>query len=312
MKASTSRTNSKVSNCEFTNIQTVTDLEKQSKKFASTSNSKQETTHEPDLDSVEHVNLADDLPPASYADVGPRDYRKLHALHTSVQQDKSVRLPERNLQASQPITGSYFQKPDEENDGFGDGGIDDDDFPSPSKLLGMTEEVESSDALDVAEPIEEFKDVYESLRVPDKGKEPASSNYGDDSLDGLDADLPDLAFSPPLKQITPRGVSSFDSTKANDMFDFEAFEHTSSSTSKSAIWAGMEMAVSGSSSSHNSRKRERSSSPSLAPSKRRQDSRQEDEEPKATAPLNSDMPSWVREFDPDLINYLRDSVQFVD
>ena len=273
---------------------------------------KQRTSHKSDLDSVEHVDLADYLPPVSYADVGPRDYRKLHALHTSVQGEKSIELPKRNLQPSKAIAGSYFQEEDAEEDVFSDGGIDDNDFPSPSKLLRMTNEVESGDALEGAEPIEEFEDVYESLCVPYEGEAPASPSYGDDSLDGLGVDLPDLAFSQAMKQITPRAISSFDSNKANDLFDFEAFEHIRAPNSKFVAADLLGMAASGGYSSHSSRKRERSLSPSLAPSKRRQDSKREDEEPKVASSFDPDMPSWVNEIDPDLINYLKDSVEFVD
>ena len=42
---------------------------------------------------TEIFDLAKELPQSSYADIASHDYRKLHALHTSVQQDKSMSLP---------------------------------------------------------------------------------------------------------------------------------------------------------------------------------------------------------------------------
>src|SRR6187402_2493425 len=54
-----------------------------------------------DLEDVEVVDLAEEEPsPAPYENSAPREYRKLHKLHTSVQQDKVVRRTKQDPQFS--------------------------------------------------------------------------------------------------------------------------------------------------------------------------------------------------------------------
>lgn len=288
------------------------------------------TEQDTDLSSVELIDLAEDRTPASYAQVGPRDYRKLHALHTSIQGDKSINLPKRNpLPSSANAAQTYFQEDQIADDSFKDDGIDDDDFPSPSQLFARSEPLETpravetvkacewSDAPETTEPVEEFEDVFESHSVPYKQDVPVSPNYGDE-LEGFETDLQDLGYSAILQQTTPNIIkshSSFDNTKANDLFDFDAFEIMSDSPSNPTTTSAFETMVSENSSiSKNSRKRARSPFPNTdtEPFKRLQLSTDEDEDEKEeTAPVLT-TPSWVSEFDADLIDDLRGFVEFVD
>lgn len=282
-----------------------------------------------DLDSVELVDLAEDRPPVSYAQVGPRDYRKLHALHTSIQGEKTVSLPKRNPFPDSNAAQSYFQEHQATDDLFDDGGIDDDDFPSPSQLFARLEPVEtsraveyvesfeSSDVPEISEPVEEFEDVFESYPLPYQQEAPVSSGYGDE-LESFEEGLQDLGYTAMLQQATPslpKGHLSFDNTKANDLFDFDAFEIMSDSPLNHATTSALDNATSAvSSSSHNSRKRERSPCPdsNAEISKRRNLSAEdgEEEEDKAVPVLTT--PSWVSEFDADLIDGLKEYVEFVD
>ncbi|KFY25163.1 hypothetical protein V493_04803 [Pseudogymnoascus sp. VKM F-4281 (FW-2241)] len=91
------------------------------------------------IDDVEIIDLSRNLSPIPYEAVAPRDYRKLHALHSSVSNSEQVRT----LRNSKPLAqyghgmkpyNTFLEKSDPEA-GTGEDDLSGDDLPSPSWLL---------------------------------------------------------------------------------------------------------------------------------------------------------------------------------
>lgn len=296
----------------------ITDQE-QTKKLFSNSRLK-ETDPDSDLDSVELVDLAEDLSsPVSYAQRGPHDYRKLHALHTSIHGDKSVRLPKRNPQPSNPnVDISHSQENLPMGNPFDDGSIDDDELPSPSQLFAgfeLVEEVDTTTTPESAKPVNQFEDAFEPLAALYLQEASLSPSYGDDSLELFEGNLVRLGFTDMLTQATPKGTSSFDCSKAGDLFNVDAFEFRDDSPIKAMVSSYREKVASGGTSSQINRKRDRSPCLDTKPSKRHQsytegEEAKDDNEKKAASMLTT--PLWVSDFDSDLFDGLKDYVEFVD
>jgi ATP-dependent DNA helicase HFM1/MER3 len=257
-----------------------------------------------DFDDVEIIDLANELSPVPYPSLGPRDYRKLHSPHTSVQKDKeekSIRLPKQKPTFSYTTDElpdlPFLRKSEKNDDSISDFDLDE-DFPSPSELVRRSEDdlVPESDALETGVAI------YQQAL-------PSSSDHGD-CLDGVGVIR--LAKLVALKSSTPKPDLTFD----NSVFDFAAF-HDPSENEDRLINPLMSELLSGEGASSSpltrqdpvATKRERSPSPEITDIKHRRVTKTDSPQP---VPRLSSVPAWVNEFDSELIDGLKDFVDFVD
>jgi ATP-dependent DNA helicase HFM1/MER3 len=253
-----------------------------------------------------------------YSKVAPREYRKLHNLHASVQRDKSelsVRLPKQKPQFSYASGHEpdlpFLRKSEVANDDdIFDPGQSDEEFPSPSALAAYLKG-------DSDDPFESGNIAYEE----------ATSTGQDDSLQSLEAGMLGLE-EPVIRRLpTPKVNSSF----VNGVFDFDAFDEKYGEPERFS-----------SPLMRDSRKRERSQSPVLPEAKLRRVANQEPEasplirtsdnqESSATSEIpkvesrrvvkqqlaqqatqQRSVPAWVDEFDAELIESLIGIVDFVE
>jgi ATP-dependent DNA helicase HFM1/MER3 len=276
---------------------------------------------------VETIDLADSLSPVPYSKVAPREHRKLHNLHESVQKnesDASVRLPKRKPQFSyasgaEPDLPFLRNSQSGKEDGMFDAEVSDDDLPSPSNMAAFLKG-------DSDDPFKSGSITY---------NEPTPTSFGqDDSLESLEAGM--LALEEPVQSrvSTPKVDASF----ANGVFDFDAFDDEYGE----AIQYSSPLM-------RDSRKRERSRSPTLPKTKHRRVAKEPlVEEPKTTPPIKSSdpesytmsdvpeieskgikkqeptqsntqqavderrVPDWVGEFDSELIDSLMGIVDFIE
>lgn len=277
-----------------------------------------------DLQDVEVIDLADELSPMPYSKLAPRQYRKLHNLHTSVQKNKlepSVRLPKEKPQflyaSGKELDLSFLGKSQAigEDDVLGAEESDEEEFPSPSALAAFLKG-DSDGPFDTGNVYEE---ATPSFAEPD------------DSLEHLETRMRGLPEPAMRQSPTPKVNSSF----ANGVFDFDAFDKQYG-----------EPEVFSSPLIRQSRKRERSRSPALPETKHR---RVEVEEPETSPPIRTSdyqespatsenpevesrkvpkkqpveqstqpndqqppVPTWVNEFDAELIEGLMGIVDFVE
>jgi ATP-dependent DNA helicase HFM1/MER3 len=129
------------------------------------------------------IDLAQAISPTPYPKLAPRDYRKLHNLHTSVQSDKSVRLPKQKpgfsyASGQEPLLPFLhrYENFAVEVDSADSG---DDDFPPPSALAGI-----QSDRLQRQDPFESTNPQIE---------DPTASSFPDNSQASLEAGMLELA-----------------------------------------------------------------------------------------------------------------------
>lgn len=234
-----------------------------------------------DVDDVEVVNLAEDYPPVSYADLAPREFRKLNALHNRIVQnsraDKDMRLPKQKPQfeyASGEDAQLPFCSKKENEKTYGS----EDDLPSPSMLLGEYENKK--------DPFDTLKATYQDENIP--------SSFLEDDLESPEPgvtgsnDSTTLRAPPP----SPKMYSSF----AKEVFDFDAYENDQKKQVEDLPVTEIEL---------QNLKRERSPDFEEPEAKHyRVVKPKTTQEPK--------IPAWVDEFDPELIEGLRDIVDFVD
>ncbi|KAI9648924.1 ATP-dependent DNA helicase MER3 [Ciborinia camelliae] len=175
-----------------------------------------------DQDTVEVIDLSKTLPQVTYADVAPRDYRKLHNLHSSIQKDSSVRLPKNAPTFSYASgempnlsfmnTGNSKNEQKDELDPFDS---DENEFPSPSALLSSDKQASRrpTSQAHLPPPVMRMdrQEVDEQLNPPDDPFE--------DSSGSLEAAMIGLDDSINLRPATPKLNTSF----ANNVFDFAAF-----------------------------------------------------------------------------------------
>jgi ATP-dependent DNA helicase HFM1/MER3 len=258
---------------------------------------------EPDFEDIEIIDLATELSPVPYSSLGPRDYRKLHRLHTSVQKDKeekAIRLPKQKPTFSyttDELPDLPFPKSKKNDDSVSDFDLDE-EFPSPSTLVRRNE--------DVPMPESEFSET--GMPIYQQGLT-SSSDHGD-CLVGVG--LVGLAKSIAPKSSTPETELSF----GDGVFDFAAYHDPSESEDRLINPLMSELLKGGGVSSSPSRgqdlnatKRERSRSPEITDIEHRRDIKTDLPQP---APRLSSVPAWVNDFDSELIDGLKDFVDFVD
>jgi len=241
---------------------------------------------------MEVVDLAKDRPPVTYADIAPREYRKLNTLHNSVQKnqpDKVMRLPKQKPQFEYG-SGKEAQLPfgrETQNDADVSGSGDEMDLPSPSKMWGSKKK---------------SPDPFETDLAPYQAQNPISS-FPDDSIESLEAGMIGLSDSMMLRGATPKMDSSF----ADGIFDFDAYNNDHDdhdAQPENTVMPSIEEPSPPAIPEHSLK---RTPSPSL-------------EEPemkcrrvaKPDPTQLSSVPAWVDEFDSDLIDGLKGIVDFVD
>ncbi|KAG9239045.1 Sec63 Brl domain-containing protein [Amylocarpus encephaloides] len=281
---------------------------------------------------VEVVDLAEDYQ-ASYSKLAPREYRKLHDLHTSVQEDRPLRLltqkPQYEYSTGQ-LPGLPFSPNNENEEDLFDS-LPDEDFPSPSVIFGNGKvtkldrcppkvfdkpQGELSPDLPLFSGFQNVDHSYQFNReVSDYKIRPPSSFSYDESMESLEAgmlELPDQNI-PTATQFTSDLTSSF----ANGMFDFEAFPnedggqptHTNSTPAEVT-----KHILPTSSSPRQSVKRDLSPTSELPELKCRRIKKGElDHIPSQLAkPLKSNIPTWANEIDAELFDELKDFVDFIE
>jgi ATP-dependent DNA helicase HFM1/MER3 len=272
-------------------------------KDVSSSNTKPKNEGQPDFEDVEIIGLATELSPVPYSNLGPRDYRKLHSLHTSVQTDKeerAIRVPKQKptfSDTTDELPDFPFLKSKKNDDSVSDFDLDE-EFPSPSTLVRRNE--------DVPMPESEFSETG----VPIYQQALTSSSDPGDCLDGVG--MVGLAKSIAPKSSTPETELSFD----DGVFDFAAYHDPSESEDRlinplmSELLKGEGVSSSPSTGQDlKATKRERSRSPEITDIKHRRVTKTDLPQP---ASRLSSVPAWVNDFDSELIDGLKDFVDFVD
>lgn len=177
---------------------------------------------ESDQDTIEVIDLSKTLPPVTYSDIAPRDYRKLHKLHTSVQKDSSIRLPKKpptySFASGETPNLSFMDNGKAKNkrkDGSEHYDSDEYEFPSPSALLRSNKQACKSDSDSQTRlPPTAIDAPKESNRYSNHSDDPFEDSFGsiEDAMIGLEDSMN-------LRPTTPNLNTSF----ANNVFDFAAF-----------------------------------------------------------------------------------------
>lgn len=249
------------------------------------------------MQDLEVVDLARGISRTPSVELTPGEYYKLHKPNTGIQGGKALRLPEQKPQfqyASSKVAqlppATKIEKYHDSSDSIS---MSDGSFPSPSALLRSSNE--SPDLIEMGV-------MCNQIEHP-----PSSSREG--SLESLEAGMIGLSDSMMLRPSTPALTSSF----ANKAFDFEAFEaehdgqkETQPSSEPNELLKQDECLVA---STNSGLKRQHSLTPDFEIVKHRRVAK--DERVQQT-PRESSIPAWVDEFDADLIDGLKDFVDFVD
>lgn len=250
-----------------------------------------------DAGDAELVDLAQDSDPVTYAHLAPRDYRKLHSLHTRIQSDKAVRLPKKKPQFSYASGRApdlpFLQKSNDTANTFDFAESGDDDFPSPSALAPQ-----SSHGRLIPDPLE-------SPNFREENAAPLS--YWGSSA-SFEAGMRQLAEAEMIDAPSPKDDSSF----ANGVFDFDVFNGNFGAPQNPVSSPLAKEILKNEPTStpimKDSLKRARSATLELQQAKHRRIMTQE-----STAySTQATVPDWVNEFDSGLINELKGFVDFVD
>lgn len=228
--------------------------------------------------------------------LAPRDYRKLHNLHTSVQSDKAIRLPKQkpgfSYTSGREPSLPFLHKREDYEDILRVADSDNDEFPSPSEMV-PTPLVRNLGLV-----------PFQSFNIQDEDVAPSS--FPDNSLASLEAGMIELFDTALMEEPSAK----FDSSFANDVFDFDAFN--SKTPRKPSISPPTKDLLKNEPASTTivncSLKRDRSATPELQQAKHR---RVMKEEPISQA-TQAAVPHWVNDIDSDLINELKGFVDFVD
>ncbi|KFY60026.1 hypothetical protein V497_03915 [Pseudogymnoascus sp. VKM F-4516 (FW-969)] len=142
-----------------------------------------------DIDNVEIIDLSENLRPVPYEAVAPRDYRKLHALHSNVSNSEPVQTLRNSKPLAQYGNGTnpydaFLEKSDPKVDVEGDD-LSGDDLPSPSWLVEQSDVSAVheypgyvADLADAGSPFGDFEDdtpdslFYEAEQMSEAEKPP--------------------------------------------------------------------------------------------------------------------------------------------
>jgi ATP-dependent DNA helicase HFM1/MER3 len=291
-----------------------------------------------DDEDMEVVDLAQDRPPTSYSDLAPRDYRKLHNLHNSIQEDtKALRLmsqkPQYQYGSGDPPQLPFALDTRSSEDLFDELDYEDEDFPSPSALLpgSRNNKITPAASCGVAPGSEDFmveefshsgishneaSDLFGEDTVFSAEQRPASS-FDNSSMDSLEAGMLDLGepmTEPVLDTENPKLNSSF----VDGVFDFEAFNNGEDSQgSRLSLSAYQPAGLQPPTTKYTQQpmKRLRSPSPEEEVVKCRRIAKDHNvthTPQEASEPPKPIYPEWLSEFDQDLIDEFKDIVDFID
>ncbi|RFU28853.1 hypothetical protein B7463_g7496, partial [Scytalidium lignicola] len=235
---------------------------------------------------VEIIDLAEELPLVQYEDPTPRDYRKLDYLHKRVQKDNDFRIPKFKQPKFSYTTGKL---PDLSLVG---------NYDSRSNIPDSTTDLE------IFSDMEDFPSLGALLNENDVNKDKAgiaatydSKGIVPSSKDNIYAGQYDnVNLQSPVSPI--RGNCDNDADINDDIFDFAAF-NTDEPMSKPFT-----PPVATTDDSH---KRPRTPDSDPSPAKRPFVKREIPE-----ILRHHHIPDWVNEFDSDLIDELKDIVEFVE
>ncbi|PBP27947.1 meiotic helicase [Diplocarpon rosae] len=262
-----------------------------------------------DLDNVETIDLANVLSPVSYSGSAPREYRKLHKLHASVQTDKTsqrmTQKPKFSYASGQSPDLSFLRK-DGSTSTSKVAAADDEtetEFPSLSASLDPSAVEFNTDSDDP------FTDVpitpRDHLPIPPATRPPSS--FQNHSLDDSDASPSDLNDGSTMLR-SPS--SKVDSSFCSDLFDFAAFRKNADV----AVKAPPSLVDKGKNNNQtlalsNAPKRYYSVTPDLPETKHR---RVTHLHRSADTCHEASVPSWVNDLDSNLFNGIKDFVDFLD
>lgn len=186
------------------------------------------------IDDVEIVDLSRSLSPIPYEAVAPRDYRKLHALHSNVSKSEPVQTLRNNKPLAQYGNGikpydAFLEKSDPKADTDGDG-LSGDDLPSPPWLLEQGDASADdaylgyvADLADVGSPSGDFgEDIPDSLFY-EAEQMPKAEQMSEAELLPEAGQMPEREQMPEAEQI-PEATSS----SVNALVDYN--EYTTSSS----------------------------------------------------------------------------------
>lgn len=256
-----------------------------------------------ELEDVEFIDVPEEISPVLYASLAPREYRKLHALHSSVQKDKetSIRIPKRKPQFS--YDGStqpelpFLQQKSKVNDDFDYGSLSDDDFPTTTQLAGMAGSARKSKS-------------YNKSASSGESKSADSIFDDDDSLPIIEVSAPAPSEVPVTRDETLALRESF----VEDVFDMNASDDEEedlggrSAPASSSRVSAVEIEAHGTEGGEPTR--ETTLEHDIEEVKHRRISQVE--QTQEDTPATASFPSWVNEFDADLIDQFKDYVDFID
>ncbi|KAG0648723.1 hfm1 [Hyphodiscus hymeniophilus] len=320
------KTKSSISTSELLPPNTQEPVASHSKvKMAKNSNSEQD---------IEIVDLAEGISPVRHSKVARRDYRKLHHLHASNQESdtNSIRLPKQKPRFSYgsgeaPDLPFLRQSKINEDDTRPSSEVSDEevDLPSPTMIVEFTKESQD-------DPFESYNPTYK------EAVHTSGNNSSRESLEDMMLGIDETTLHRPS---TPKVDSSF----ANGVFDFDAFDNvhdepivyssppmvrkrgrsrtpplpdtkqrrlSRSSEDNLAIKIRQQSSTPSEVPVVESRRikiQEHNATPSVSNNLNNVDSSQPDFEPNTQQPS---VPSWVNDFDADLIDSLMGVVEFVD
>jgi ATP-dependent DNA helicase HFM1/MER3 len=292
-----------------------------------------------DDEEMEVIDLAQDFPKTSYSDLAPRDYRKLHNLHSSIQENnKNIRLmtqkPQYQYGSGNPPQLPFAPSTKSTDDLSEETEYPDDNFPSPSALFPRSRDDrtktsasyrvdQSSNDVDVEHSSpsgisrkEDASDPFEQETVFFSEQYSASS-FDNSSLNSLEAGMLDLGeeLAEPIPVAeSPKLNYSF----VDGVFDFEAFNNSKDSQgSHLSLSAYQPAGLQPPTTKHpqHPMKRLRSPSPEEEVVKCRRVTKDHNtmQTPQgALEPPKPVYPEWLNEFDADLIDEFKDVVDFVD
>ncbi|CZR57128.1 related to ATP-dependent DNA helicase [Phialocephala subalpina] len=261
-----------------------------------------ENFNSPQASDTELVDLVRVPSPVGYEKVAPREYRKLHDLHTKVQSDKSIRLPKNKKPQFSHSTGEqpklpYLQKDDEPEESFDTPDSDDlQDFDMPTGAGNLHGDMDMF-----------TETFFQETPENDVDEDALHSSYQDESMNSLEQGMMELT-DPSLTFALPAAPTGAGASFSNGVFDFEAYENINDIHESFLGQGHPKEEPFSSQASHNPSKRPLSASGEESEAKYRRLTK--DDEP-ATGTQQSQFPDWVKDADPALIDQLKDYVDFV-
>lgn len=273
---------------------------------------KKEGSQRIDEDELEVIDLADIYEPP-YSQLASRDYQKLHKLHTSIQEDRPLRMMQQTPTFKYG-SGKSPTLPFAPIDS--DDGLDDLELPSPSDLvkhsgpnvvsptpikrkfrsnLELPSPITMREQYDDGDPFEEEYVAYQR---------PAPESHTHDDLP-TSFDAPMNKYSGSFMAVPGQGSPKLTSSFADGVFDFASFPEPNHYTKGSFQGMAQESPPVIPQSIHATFKREGSPTPEDIEVKRRRVIKDE-------IPHSPMLPAWVSEFDSALIDEFKDFVDFVD